>query len=228
MSCRLVTIQRVTNTDRGLGNATRELTLNTWLNNWNKYCGKPNIIKTDPEGACRDQGFRRGLAVKSIRLDIDPGYASGKQECLGKHWIPSDIQQFVWYEELLAVSQFKKCWMSALLFTKSCIQIDRQASRFCENPDLAQCSVEVVDEAAKQRLRVKEESYKAYIEKELSCRKRRKEIHQTRPWRHWAASEWCWSWRSGKHKGSMMKGGAFLGPARVLLHERKRPLYAFV
>ena len=38
----------------------------------------------------------------------------------------------------------------------------------CENPDLAQCSVEVVDEAAKERLRVKEGSYKAYIEEELS------------------------------------------------------------
>ena len=48
----------------------------------------------------------------------------------------------------------------------------------CEDPDLAQCSVELVDEAAKQRLRVKEESYKAYIEEELSLRKRRKEIHQ--------------------------------------------------
>ena len=54
----------------------------------------------------------------------------------------------------------------------------------CEHPYLAQCtscSVEVVDEAAKQRLRVKEESYKAYIEDELSLRKRRLEIHQARP-----------------------------------------------
>ena len=42
----------------------------------------------------------------------------------------------------------------------------------CGNPDLAQCSVEVVVEAAKQRLRVKEESYKAYIEEELSLRRR--------------------------------------------------------
>ena len=41
-----------------------------------------------------------------------------------------------------------------------------------------QCSVGLVDEAAKQRLRVKEESYKAYIEEELSHRKRRNEIHQ--------------------------------------------------
>ena len=179
-----MTIHRVTDTERGLGNATRELTLNTWLNNWNKYCGKPNIIKTDPEGACRDQGFRRGLAVKSLRLDVDPGDASWKTGVLGKTWIPSNRQPYVWHEELLAVSQFKKCWMSALLLTTTCIQIHRQASRFCENPDLAQCSVEVVDEAAKQRLQVKEESYKAYI----SCRKRRKEIHHARPWRHCAAS----------------------------------------
>ena len=78
-----------------------------------------------------------------------------------------------------------------------------------------------VDDAAKQRLRVKEESYKAYIEEELSFRKHRKEIHQARPWRHWAAGEWCWYWRSGKHKGSRMKGGVFLGPARVLIQERE-------
>ena len=91
----------------------------------------------------------------------------------------------------------------------------------CEDPDLAQCSVMVVDEAAKQRLRVKEESYKAYIEEELSLRKRSKEIHQARPWRLFAAGKWCWYWRSGKHKGSRMKGGVLLAPARVLNQERE-------
>ena len=92
----------------------------------------------------------------------------------------------------------------------------------CENPDLAQRSVEVVDQAAKQRLGVKKESYKAYIEEELSLRKRRKEIHQARPWRHWAAGERCWYWRSGEHKSSRMKGGVFFfGLARVLLQERE-------
>ena len=35
------------------------------------------------------------------------------------------------------------------------------------------------------------------------------------------AGEWNWCWRSGKHKGSRMKGGVFLGPARVLLQERE-------
>ena len=91
----------------------------------------------------------------------------------------------------------------------------------CESPDLAQCSVEVVDEAAKQRLRLKEEWYKANIEEELSLRKRRKEIHQARPWRHWTAGEWCWYWRSGKHKGSRIKCGMFFGRGRVLLQERE-------
>ena len=57
----------------------------------------------------------------------------------------------------------------------------------CEKPDLAQRCVEVVDEAAKQRLREKEESYRAYLGEYLSLRKRRKEIHQAQRWRHWAA-----------------------------------------
>ena len=59
------------------------------------------------------------------------------------------------------------------------------------------------------------------VEEELSLRKRRKDIHQARLSRHWAAGKWCWYWRSGKHKGSRMKGGVFLGPARVSLQERE-------
>ena len=37
-----------------------------------------------------------------------------------------------------------------------------------------------MDEAAEQRLRVKDESYKAHIEEELSLRNSRKEIYQAR------------------------------------------------
>ena len=66
-----VTIHRVT--EHGLGNVAGEIMLNTLLNHWIKYCGKPNTVRTDPEGAFRDQGFRHGLAAKSFRLDIDPG-----------------------------------------------------------------------------------------------------------------------------------------------------------
>ena len=67
-----------------LGNVTGEIMLNTLLNHWVKHYGKPYIVRTDPEGAFRDQGFRRGLAAKSIRLDIDPGDASWKAGVFGK------------------------------------------------------------------------------------------------------------------------------------------------
>ena len=44
----------------------------------------PNIIITDPQGACRYQGLSSGLAAESIRLDIDPGDTSWKAGVLGK------------------------------------------------------------------------------------------------------------------------------------------------
>ena len=71
-------------TEHGLGNVTDEIVLNTLLNHWIKYCGKPNIVRTHPEGAFRYQGFRRGLVAKSIRLHIDAGDTSWKTGVLGK------------------------------------------------------------------------------------------------------------------------------------------------
>ena len=91
-----VTIHRVMDVEHGLVNVTGEIMLATLLNHWVKYYGKPDIVRTDPEGAFRDRGFRRGLAAKSIRLDIDPGKRPGKQEFLGKPLIQSNSQQFVW------------------------------------------------------------------------------------------------------------------------------------
>ena len=202
-----VTIHRVMETEHDLGNVTGEVMLSTLLNHWVKYNGKPDTVRTDPEGAFRDQGFRRGLAAKSIRLDIDAGDASWKTRVLGKSLdtikrspirVARRTPDNVTIQEIFDV-----------LLGKT--PTDKTA---CEDPDQAQCSVEVVDEAAKQRLRVKEESYQAYIEEELSIRKRRKEIHHARPWKHWAAGEWCWYWRSGKPKGQFKN--------------EKRPLKAFV
>ena len=202
-----VTIQRVMDTEYGLGNVTSEIILNTLLNHWIKYCGKPNIIRTVPEGACRDQGFRRALAAKSIRLDIDPGDASWKTRVLGKT-LECIKQAAVRAARRTIQEFFHECttvhndWHRNRGFSPLQLLLGRTPSdqSICEDPDLAQRSVEVVDEAAKQRLRVKEESHEAYIEEELSLRKCRKETHQARPWRHGAAIEWCWYWRSGKQK----------------------------
>ena len=99
--------------------------------------------------------------------------------------------------------------MNALLLTMTYIEIeDSLRGRLLRKTSTVKSVSESPDLA-----RVKEESYKAYIEEELSLRKRRKEIHPARLWRHWAAGEWCWC--------SRVKGGVFLGPARGLLQERQ-------
>ena len=79
-----VTIHRVMDMEHGLGNVTGEIMLATLLNHWVKYYGKPDIVRTDPEGAFRDQRFRRDLTAKNIRLDVVPGEAFWKTEALGK------------------------------------------------------------------------------------------------------------------------------------------------
>ena len=181
---------RVMDTEHGLGNVTGEIMLNTLLNHLVKYCGKPDIVGTEPEGAFQDQGLRRGLVAKSIRLDIDLGEASLKTGVLLdtiKHLAirvarrtPDNVTiQEIFDEGTTAHNDLHRNrgfspWQ--LLLGKTPTE-----KTFCEDPDLAQCSVEVLDESVKQRLRVKEEPYKAYIEEELSLRKRRKEIHQARP-----------------------------------------------
>ena len=42
--------------------------------------GKPEKVRTDPERSFRNQGFRRGLASKSMRLILEK---SGKKEVVG-------------------------------------------------------------------------------------------------------------------------------------------------
>ena len=83
-------------TEHGLGNVTGEFMLNTLLNHWIKCYGKPNIVRTDKEGAFRDQGFRVVLMTRVYVLTLILVTRPGKQECFGKHWIPSSSQQYVW------------------------------------------------------------------------------------------------------------------------------------
>ena len=126
-----VRIHRVMDTEHGLGNVTGVIMLNTLLHHWIKYYGKANIVSTDPEGAFRDQGFRRGLAAKSIRLDNAPGDASWKTGVLGKTLGTIDRHQYVWLEELLTVSQFQKSLMDALRLTMTYIEIEDSLRGSC-------------------------------------------------------------------------------------------------
>ena len=79
-----VTIPRVMDTEHALGIVTSDIMLNTLLNHWIKYYGIQTVPEPIQKGTFRDQGFRRGLAAKSICLDIDPGDASWKTGVFGK------------------------------------------------------------------------------------------------------------------------------------------------
>ena len=150
------------------------------------------------------KGFDVVLLPKVFDLTLILLTRPGKPDCLEKT-LDTIKQAAIQVAQKTSdtVTTQKKTSMNALQFTMTLYKI-RAFSPWqlllektlsdksnCENPDPAQCSVEVVNEAAKQRLRVKEESYKAYFEEELSLRKRGKEIHQAQPWWQWAASEWC-------------------------------------
>ena len=127
-----VTIHRVMDVEHGLGNVTGEIMLATLLNHWVKYYGKPDVVRTDPEGAFRDQGFRRGLAAKSIRLDIDPGEASWKTGVLGKPLIQSNSQQFVWLGRTPGNAlNFKISLMNALQLTMTHIETEDSLRGSC-------------------------------------------------------------------------------------------------
>ena len=119
-----VTVHRVMDTEHGLGNVTGEIMLNTLLNQWIKYYGKPNIVRTDPEGAFDIRGFDVVMLPRVSVLTLGLGTRPGKQERLGKHWVPSNSQQYVWLEELLTVSQFKKSLVNALRLTMTHIEIE--------------------------------------------------------------------------------------------------------
>ena len=121
-------------------------------------------------------------------LDIDPGDASWKTGVLGKtldavkqsgirvaRRTPDNVSSQEIFDECTAAHNDIHRGFSPWQLLLGKTPTDKTA---CEDPDLAQRSIEAVDEAAKQRLLVKEESYKACIEEDLSLRKRRKEIHQ--------------------------------------------------
>ena len=67
------------------------------------------------------------VSVLTLMLETSPG----KQECSGKHWVPSNSQQFVWLEELRTVSQFRKSLMNAPLLTMTHIETEESLRGSC-------------------------------------------------------------------------------------------------
>ena len=160
-----VTIHRVMDVEQGLGNVTGEIMLATLLNHGVKYYGKPDIVRTDPEELFEIKGFDVIWLPRAFVSTSILGKRPGKQEFLGKT-LDTIRQSAIRVARRVSIQEiFDECitahndlhrnrgffpWQLLLGKTPT----DKTA---CEDPDLAQCSVELVDEAAKQRLRVKEE-----------------------------------------------------------------------
>ena len=124
----VMTIHRVMDKEHGLGIVTGEILMEQWI----KYGGKPHMVRTNPEGPCRDQGFDRGLAAKSIVDTL-------RDSC---------------------------CWDEHPLTH----QLARIRARLT-------AVLSLWDEAAKRRLRVKDEAHKACTDEELLLRQCPREIH---------------------------------------------------
>ena len=89
-----VTIQKVMDTEHGLGKVIGEIMLNTSLNHWIQYYGKPNIIRNRSRWSffgIRD--FDVALLQRASVLTLMVPHL-GKPVCLEKRWIPSSMQQY--------------------------------------------------------------------------------------------------------------------------------------
>ena len=106
-----VTIHRVVDTEHGLGNVTRNIMLNTLLNHWIKYLTNQTLSDAIQKELFEIRVFDVVLLPRVSVLTVIPGTRPGNLECLGKHWIPSD---------LVTVPQFK----NVLLLTMTYIEID--------------------------------------------------------------------------------------------------------
>ena len=76
------------------------------------------------KGSLSRSGVSKVLLPRVSALTLILETRPGKQECMGKHWIPSNSVQYVRPQELLTVSQFKKSLMNALRLTMTHIEIE--------------------------------------------------------------------------------------------------------
>ena len=84
-----VTIQRVMDTEHALSIVTIEIMLNTLLNHWIKYYGNQTVPEPIQKELFEIRGFDVVLLPRVSVFTLILVTRPGKQECLGKHWIPS-------------------------------------------------------------------------------------------------------------------------------------------
>ena len=84
-----VTIHRVMDTERGLGNVTGKIMLNTLLNHRSSTVASQALSEPIHEELFEIKDFDVVWLSRAYVSTLISGTRPGKQECLGKHWIPS-------------------------------------------------------------------------------------------------------------------------------------------
>ena len=118
-------------TEHCLGYATGEIMLNTLLISGSNTMANQTLSEPIQKELFEIRGSDVVLLPRVSGLTLILGTRPGKQDCLGKHWIPSNSQQCAWLEQLLTVSQFKKSLMNALLLTTTYIEIEDSLRGSC-------------------------------------------------------------------------------------------------
>ena len=88
---------------------------------------QPNIIRTNPQRAIRDQVVPRNIDAENVRLDIDAGDASWKTGVLQQTLMKSNMQRDVQVEKTLTMLQFKHSSMHARMLAMTCTEIENSS-----------------------------------------------------------------------------------------------------
>ena len=235
----VIRIWRTASRQELLGNVSASEARQMLQESWFKFYARPETVMTDPEGCFRERLFREWLASKNVRWDPQPAEAAWRIGILDKvldvlknaatraaRRAPEDTSCETLFDDCIEAHNELHRRRGYSLFQ---LLIGRSPPGLPLDGDkqLGEVSASLTSDG-RHRLHIQRECYRAYLDEEMSLQQKRREMHKSRPFRVWSSGEWCWFWRSRAHlhrrtKASrQFKEGAFLGPARVLLQERKR------
>ena len=230
---RIVVFENQSNPQHKLSNTSISEIKNAVTHDWIATFGKPQVIRSDPEGCSFSSELFEWAQERGIFWDLTPGQAHWQLDICERH---VEILRQIMIK--LAV-QFPDASTSEIAALASQSHNDlvrhRGVSPFTlwygerpkdligdvllDNPDHATLSGELSDAYQKRQLEMSIASNKATFDALGSEKLRRAALARSRKFEVFQSGQWVYYWR--KKKGSHIKPGRWYGPAMVLKHEVK-------
>ncbi|CAK0852323.1 unnamed protein product [Prorocentrum cordatum] len=221
---------------KNCGNTTAKEMKETVLKSWIQHYGKPEVLRSDPEGCFRQAEHRARLSGHGIEWRPEPGEAHWRmgvvERCIETikeiatrmAWeVPDDIEPqeiFTWARaannDLMRHNDYSPLM---LLMGRTPAGHGLQDE---ENPSTL--SAEVKGDQFQKLVLNKRTAYKACVDHYLSEKTKRALLAKTRPFNVWESGEKAHYWRSAKgnsHKTKQGMSGRSHVPATVLMQERE-------